>query len=266
MLKEIHEQPEVLSQMLKLRVKGVGRSSTQIRLEGLGLSEAKLKKIKQITIVACGTAYHAGLVGKYIIEKLAGVPVTVDVSSEFRYRNPIVDKKTLVIAISQSGETADTLAAVKEAKRKGARILSICNVIESSIARESHHIIYTHAGPEIGVASTKAFTTQLTALYLLAIHLGIQLGKVKNDLAKELIQELVKLPKKIEIILSHEPEIEAIAKRYLHFRDFLYLGRGINYPVALEGALKLKEISYIHAEGYPAGEMKHGPIALIDEN
>ncbi|MEK7803101.1 MAG: isomerizing glutamine--fructose-6-phosphate transaminase, partial [Deltaproteobacteria bacterium] len=186
--------------------------------------------------------------------------------SEFRYRNPLADKKTLVMAISQSGETADTLAALKEAKRKGARVISICNVIESNIARESNDVLYTHAGPEIGVASTKAFTTQLVAIYLLAIDLGIKLGRVEISSAKELLQELVRLPKKIEAILSSEAKIESIAKRYFHFRDFLYLGRGINYPVALEGALKLKEISYIHAEGYPAGEMKHGPIALIDED
>jgi len=263
MLKEIFEQSRAVTDTFRGRI---SEETGNIILDGFTLSEKDLKAIERIYLVACGTSWHAATVGKFLLEEFCRIPAEVDLGSEFRYRNPLVDKKTLVIAISQSGETADTLAAIKEAKRKGAKILSICNVIESSIARESHHIIYTHAGPEIGVASTKAFTTQLTALYLLAIHLGIQLGKVKNDLAKELIQELVKLPKKIEIILSHEPEIEAIAKRYLHFRDFLYLGRGINYPVALEGALKLKEISYIHAEGYPAGEMKHGPIALIDED
>jgi len=263
MLKEIFEQSRAVTDTFRGRI---SEETGNIILDGFTLSEKDLKAIERIYLVACGTSWHAATVGKFLLEEFCRIPTEVDLGSEFRYRNPLVDKKTLVIAISQSGETADTLAAIKEAKRKGAKILSICNVIESSIARESHHIIYTHAGPEIGVASTKAFTTQLTALYLLAIHLGIQLGKVKNDLAKELIQELVKLPKKIEIILSHEPEIEAIAKRYLHFRSFLYLGRGINYPVALEGALKLKEISYIHAEGYPAGEMKHGPIALIDED
>ena len=263
MLKEIFEQSRAVTDTFRGRI---SEETGNIILDGFTLSEKDLKAIERIYLVACGTSWHAATVGKFLLEEFCRIPAEVDLGSEFRYRNPLVDKKTLVIAISQSGETADTLAAIKEAKRKGAKILSICNVIESSIARESHHIIYTHAGPEIGVASTKAFTTQLTALYLLAIHLGIQLGKVKNDLAKELIQELVKLPKKIEIILSHEPEIEAIAKRYLHFRSFLYLGRGINYPVALEGALKLKEISYIHAEGYPAGEMKHGPIALIDED
>ena len=263
MLKEIFEQSRAVIDTFRGRI---SEETGNIILDGFTLSEKDLKAIERIYLVACGTSWHAATVGKFLLEEFCRIPAEVDLGSEFRYRNPLVDKKTLVIAISQSGETAGTLAAIKEAKRKGARILSICNVIESSIARESHHIIYTHAGPEIGVASTKAFTTQLTALYLLAIHLGIQLGKVKNDLAKDLIQELVKLPKKIEIILSHEPEIEAIAKRYLHFRSFLYLGRGINYPVALEGALKLKEISYIHAEGYPAGEMKHGPIALIDED
>jgi glucosamine--fructose-6-phosphate aminotransferase (isomerizing) len=263
MLKEIFEQSRAVTDTFRGRI---SEETGSIILDDFTLSEKDLKTIEKIYLVACGTSWHAATVGKFLLEEFCRIPAEVDLGSEFRYRNPLVDKKTLVIAISQSGETADTLAAIKEAKRKGARILSICNVIESSIARESHHIIYTHAGPEIGVASTKAFTTQLTVLYLLAIHLGIQSGKIKNDLAKELIQELVKLPKKIEIILSHEPEIEAIAKRYLHFRDFLYLGRGINYPVALEGALKLKEISYIHAEGYPAGEMKHGPIALIDED
>ena len=250
MLKEIFEQSRAVTDTFRGRI---SEETGNIILDGFTLSEKDLKAIERIYLVACGTSWHAATVGKFLLEEFCRIPAEVDLGSEFRYRNPLVDKKTLVIAISQSGETADTLAAIKEAKRKGAKILSICNVIESSIARESHHIIYTHAGPEIGVASTKAFTTQLTALYLLAIHLGIQLGKVKNDLAKDLIQELVKLPKKIEIILSHEPEIETIAKRYLHFRDFLYLGRGINYPVALEGALKLKEISYIHAEGYPAG-------------
>ncbi len=263
MLKEIFEQPRAVTDTFRGRI---SEETGNIILDGFTLTEKDLKAVERIYLVACGTSWHAALVGKFLIEEFCKIPSEVDLASEFRYRNPLADKKTLVIAISQSGETADTLAAVKEAKRKGARVISICNVIESSIARESHSVIYTHAGPEIGVASTKAFTTQLTALYLLALNIGIKLGNIKGDMAKELIQELVRLPKKIETVLSGEPKIEAIARKYFHFRDFLYLGRGINYPVALEGALKLKEISYIHAEGYTAGEMKHGPIALIDEN
>ncbi|MBI5874493.1 MAG: glutamine--fructose-6-phosphate transaminase (isomerizing) [Deltaproteobacteria bacterium] len=263
MLKEIFEQPRAVADTFRGRI---SEEAGNIILDGFELTEKDLKAIERIYLIACGTSWHASLVGKFLIEEFTRIPSEVDLGSEFRYRNPLADKKTLVVAVSQSGETLDTMAAIKEAKRKGARVISICNVIESSIARESNNVIYTHAGPEIGVASTKAFTTQLTALYLLALNLGIKLGSIKADMARDLIQELVRLSKKIETILSHEPEIEAIAKRYFHFRDFLYLGRGINYPVALEGALKLKEISYIHAEGYPAGEMKHGPIALIDED
>lgn len=263
MLKEIFEQSRTVIDTFRGRIsEGTGN----VILDDFKIEEKDLKAVERIYIIACGTSWHAGLVGKFLIEEFCRIPTEVDIGSEFRYRNPLADKKTLVIAISQSGETADTIAAIKEAKRKGARVISICNVIESSIARESGNVIYTHAGPEIGVASTKAFTTQLTALYLLALHLGIKLGNIKPDMAKKLIHELVKIPKKIDAILMDEPKIEAIAKRYFHLRDFLYLGRGINYPVALEGALKLKEISYIHAEGYPAGEMKHGPIALIDED
>ncbi|MBI3752715.1 MAG: glutamine--fructose-6-phosphate transaminase (isomerizing) [Deltaproteobacteria bacterium] len=263
MLKEIFEQARAVTDTFRGRI---SEDTGNIMLDGFELADKDLKAIERIYLIACGTSWHASLVGKFLIEEFTRTPTEVDLGSEFRYRNPLADKTTLVVAVSQSGETLDTMAAIKEAKRKGAKVISICNVIESSIARESNNVIYTHAGPEIGVASTKAFTTQLTALYLLALNLGIKLGGIKADMAKELIQELVRLPKKIETILSHEPEIEAIAKKYFHFRDFLYLGRGINYPVALEGALKLKEISYIHAEGYPAGEMKHGPIALIDED
>jgi len=263
MLKEIFEQARAVTDTFRGRI---SEETGNIIFDDFKIAEKDLKAIEKIYIIACGTSWHAGLVGKFLIEEFCRIPTEVDLGSEFRYRNPLADKKTLVIAVSQSGETLDTLAAVKEAKRKGSKIVSICNVIESSIARESDNVIYTHAGPEIGVASTKAFTTQLAALYLLSINIAIKLGSVTRETAKELIQELVRLPKKIETALSDEPKIEAIAKRYFHFRDFLYLGRGINYPVALEGALKLKEISYIHAEGYPAGEMKHGPIALIDED
>ena len=263
MLKEIFEQSRAVTETFRGRI---SEETGNVILDDFKISDKDLKAVERIYLIACGTSWHAGLVGKFLIEEFCRIPSEVDLGSEFRYRNPLADKNTLVIAISQSGETADTIAAVKEAKRKGAKVISICNVVESSIARESHSVIYTHAGPEIGVASTKAFTTQLTALYLLALSLGIKLSKIKGAMTKEYIQELVRLPKKIETILSHEPKIEAIAKRYFHFRDFLYLARGINYPVALEGALKLKEISYIHAEGYTAGEMKHGPIALIDEN
>ena len=263
MLKEIFEQSRAVTDTFRGRI---SEETGNVILDDFKMEEKDLKAVERIYIIACGTSWHAGLVGKFLLEEFCRIPTEVDLGSEFRYRNPLADKKTLVIAISQSGETLDTMAAIKEAKRKGARVISICNVIESSIARESGNVIYTHAGPEIGVASTKAFTTQLTALYLLALHLGIKLGNIKLDMAKELIHELVKIPKKIDAILMDEPKIEAIAKRYFNFRDFLYLGRGINYPVALEGALKLKEISYIHAEGYPAGEMKHGPIALIDED
>ncbi|MBI5893689.1 MAG: glutamine--fructose-6-phosphate transaminase (isomerizing) [Deltaproteobacteria bacterium] len=263
MLKEIFEQPSAVTDTFRARV---SKETGDILLDGFKITKNELNKIERIYIAACGTSWHAGLVGKFLIEEFCRIRTEVDLGSEFRYRNPIIDKNSLVIGVSQSGETADTLAALREAKKKGAKIISICNVMESSIARESDSVIYTHAGPEIGVASTKAFTTQLTAFYLLAIFLGRRLGSISKDRAKEMVQELVILPHKIEKLLALESKVEAIAKKYFHFRDFLYLGRGINYPVALEGALKLKEISYIHAEGYPAGEMKHGPIALIDED
>jgi glucosamine--fructose-6-phosphate aminotransferase (isomerizing) len=260
MLKEIFEQPRAITDTFRGRIL---EEAGDVIIEDFKVNE---EDIKRIYIIACGTSWHAGLVGKFLLEELSGIPTEVDIGSEFRYRNPLVDKSSLVIAISQSGETADTLAGVKEARKKGSRVVSICNVVGSSLARESDCTVYTHAGPEIGVASTKAFTTQLTALFLIAILMGKRTGQVSSAMGCELIQELVKLPKKIEGILANEPAINAIARKYFHFRDFLYLGRGINYPIALEGALKLKEISYIHAEGYPAGEMKHGPIALIDED
>jgi glucosamine--fructose-6-phosphate aminotransferase (isomerizing) len=215
--------------------------------------------------VACGTSWHAALVGKFYIEGYCRIPVEVDIASEFRYRNPVIDDSTLVMVISQSGETADTLAALREAKSRGAMNLAVCNVVDSSIARESAGVIYTHAGPEIGVASTKAFVTQLTALYLFAIRLGRANCSIDLAAGQRMITALKKAPTLLEEVLKLNGSTERIAKKYMNARDFLYLGRGRNFPIALEGALKLKEISYIHAEGYPAGEMKHGPIALIDE-
>lgn len=260
MLKEMHEQPQVLRQMFQARIKG-----NQVVLDGINLNDKQLKAVNKIIIVACGTAYHAGLVGKYLIENLSRVPVSIDVSSEFRYRDPIVDKKTLVVAISQSGETADTLAAIREAKSKGAKIISVCNVVGSSLTRESHGVLYTHAGPEIGVASTKAYTAQLGMLYLLALKLGIIRRKHSSEDLVKIIKDLKQIPLLYEKILKNKNEVAQIAKENSHFGCFLFLGRNINFPTALEGALKLKEISYIPAEGYAAGEMKHGPIALIDE-
>ncbi|MGB6718977.1 MAG: glutamine--fructose-6-phosphate transaminase (isomerizing), partial [Candidatus Acidiferrales bacterium] len=224
------------------------------------------RDFQNIRIVACGTSWHAGLAGKFMIERLAQVPVEVDYGSEFRYRDPIVDHRTLVIVISQSGETADTIAAQREARQKGAKTLAICNVVGSMITREASGTILTHAGPEIGVASTKAFSGQLTALALLALHLGELRAGITPDAARALVQEMARIPHKMEWVLQRDDEYEALARQFFRHSDFLYLGRGIHYPIALEGALKLKEISYIHAEGYPAGEMKHGPNALIDEN
>jgi glucosamine--fructose-6-phosphate aminotransferase (isomerizing) len=230
------------------------------------LDDSALQAIDRICVVACGTSWHSGLVGKFLIEELCRLPVEVDIASEFRYRNPVVNDKTLLLLISQSGETADTLAALREGKRRGAKNVAICNVVDSSIARESNGVIYTHAGPEIGVASTKAFVTQLVALYLFAIRLGKARGTIDLARGQRLIADLVHSPSVIEEALKLDTEVEKIARSYMTARDFLYLGRGTSYPIALEGALKLKEISYIHAEGYPAGEMKHGPIALIDEH
>ncbi len=262
MLKEIFEQPRALIDTFRGRIAGEKGS---VFLEDCNLPAQELKQIEKIFIVACGTSWHAATVGKFMIEDLCRIPVEVDLGSEFRYRDPLLDKKTLLLLISQSGETADTLAALREGVKKKARIITICNAVGSSMVRGSDGVIYTHAGPEIGVASTKAFTTQLVALYLLALYLGKQRRRLTTDRVKSLIKDLVRLPRQIEKILADDAAIRAIAHQYMHYRDFLYLGRGINYPIALEGALKLKEISYIHAEGYPAGEMKHGPIALIDE-
>lgn len=260
MLKEIYEQPEVVAQILKLRLRG-----NKVCLDGLGFNDRQLKKIERVFIVACGTAYHAGLLGKYLIEKFAHVHVAVEAASEFRYRQQLVDKKTLIVAISQSGETADTLAAVRECRTKGAKVIAICNVVGSSLVRESDGVLYTHAGPEIGVASTKAYTAQLTMLYLLALKLGSVHGMLPAGQQKSLVRELKKVPEHFREILKSKVQIAKIAKPYSRFGCFLFLGRNINFPSALEGALKLKEISYIPAEGYAAGEMKHGPIALIDE-
>jgi glucosamine--fructose-6-phosphate aminotransferase (isomerizing) len=263
MLKEINEQPWAVRETV------LGRTSLEsgrVFLEEMKIDAASLASINRVLILACGTSWHSALVGKFLIEELAHVPVEVDYGSEYRYRHPLVDAHTLAIAITQSGETADTLGALREAKRRGARSLAICNVVGSMATREADGTVYTHAGPEIGVASTKAFTTQLIALHLFAIHLGQVRGTLKPDVAKTLIAELDRLPRHIEDTLKVDSAIEALASETHQHSDFLYLGRGINYPIALEGALKLKEVSYIHAEGYPAGEMKHGPIALIDED
>jgi glucosamine--fructose-6-phosphate aminotransferase (isomerizing) len=262
MLKEIFEQPQSLRNTLRGRLLADEGTS---RLGGLNMSPAELRAITRVVITACGTSWHAGMIGEYLIEELARIPVEVEYASEFRYRNPILEPGTVVIAVSQSGETADTLAAMREAKRRGARVLGVCNVVGSTIARESGGGVYIHAGPEIGVASTKAFTSQVAALALLTLYLG-RLGELSPELGAELTRELASIPDKIERILAGADKVKAIARAYARHNNFLYLGRGYNFPVALEGALKLKEISYIHAEGYPAAEMKHGPIALIDEN
>ena len=261
MLKEIHEQPRAITETLNGRIKN-GNINLK---EELNLSDKELLDVKRIIIVACGTSWHAGLTGEFMLEELAKLPVEVEYASEFRYRHPIIEEGTLVMAISQSGETADTLAALREAKKQGAKILSICNVKGSSIARESDIVLYTHAGPEIGVASTKAFTTQLTILYLLTLYLSGIRKTLTEEKIKDLVAHLRKLPLQLEAVLNNDNEVKKLAELFYEKKNALYLGRGVNYPIALEGALKLKEISYIHAEGYPAAEMKHGPIALIDK-
>jgi len=263
MLKEIHEQPQAVLDTFRGRV---FLEQDEVVLPELGLTPADIEGLQKITLVACGTSWHAALVGKFMIEDLARIPVEVDIGSEYRYRNPILDRRSLLVAVSQSGETADTLAAVKEAKGKGAKVVSICNVVGSTMARESHGVLYTHAGPEIGVAATKTFTAQLTAFYLMALNLAISRKALSPSRVTQLLGELQHLPRWIEEAVAQDSAILELARRFFKHRDFLFLGRGINYPIALEGALKLKELSYIHAEGYPAGEMKHGPIALIDEN
>jgi glucosamine--fructose-6-phosphate aminotransferase (isomerizing) len=259
MLKEIHEQPRAVADTLVGRVDLEG---DDVRLDGVELDVANLKRV---VFVACGTSFHASIVGEFMIEALARLPVEVDLASEFRYRDPLVGKGDLVIAVSQSGETLDTMEAVREAKSKGATVLAISNVVESSIPRLADHAFYTHAGPEIGVASTKAFTTQLVAIALIAIYLGRRTGALSRERARVLLGELVQLPQKMRDVVEGSAQLQVLARRYGQAHGFLFLGRGAQYPIALEGALKLKEISYIHAEGYAAGEMKHGPIALIDD-
>ncbi|MCE5194135.1 MAG: glutamine--fructose-6-phosphate transaminase (isomerizing) [Nitrospiraceae bacterium] len=262
MLKEIFEQPRAIGDTLRGRFYP---ESGEVNMEEFGLKKDELLKIEKVFIVACGTSWHSALVGKYMIEELARVPVEVDIASEFRYRNPIAGKESLLIAITQSGETADTLAAQREAKKLDCKVLSICNVVGSTSSREADAVFYTHSGPEIGVASTKAFTTQILGLYLFAVGFARAKKAIDKNTAAALLKDLLFLPGMAEKVLESDPEIKKISKDLFKAKDFLYLGRGINYPIALEGALKLKEISYIHAEGYPAGEMKHGPIALIDE-
>jgi glucosamine--fructose-6-phosphate aminotransferase (isomerizing) len=262
MLKEINEQPAIIENLLRQRIQ---KDTNRIVFEEQDIPEERLKTIRNISIVACGTAYHAGLVGKYILESICAVPTAVEVSSEFRYRDLLIDKDTLVIAVSQSGETADTLAGIREARKRHSPILSICNVLGSTLTRESDGIIYTHAGPEIGVASTKAYTAQLIAFYIFAFYLAGIRGALSGERINKYLESLRKIPKLQEEILKGQSSIARLAYRHSHFGSFLFLGRNINYPSALEGALKLKEISYIPAEGYAAGEMKHGPIALIDE-
>ena len=262
MLKEIYEQPTAARDTILGRV---SLDRGQIFLEDLNISDETLRAVQKVSIIACGTSWHAGLVGKYLIEALAQVPVEVDYGSEYRYRNPIVASNELSIVITQSGETADTLAALREAKRKGAHSIAICNVVGSMATREAEGTVYTHAGPEIGVASTKAFTSQLVALQLLALYMAQVRGTLAATQIRSHIAELLQMPQIVERTIKASAPMEKVAERFYNRSDFLFLGRGINYPIALEGALKLKEISYIHAEGYPAGEMKHGPIALIDE-
>ena len=263
MLKEIYEQPRAVRDTTLGRV---SQETGRIFLDEMDITPQQFREFEQVKIIACGTSWHAALCGKFMIEKLARIPVEVDYGSEFRYRDPLLNERTLTVVISQSGETADTLAAQREAKQKGSRTLAICNVIGSMITREAAGSIYTHAGPEIGVASTKAFTCQLTALFILAMYLAQERGMIDESASRCLIQELLRIPAKLETVLSHDAHYEELARKLFRAGDFLFLGRGIHFPIALEGALKLKEISYIHAEGYPAGEMKHGPNALIDEN
>ncbi len=262
MLKEIYEQPRAVRDTVQGRV---SLDTGRVYLDPMDISTEDFQAVTSVKIAACGTSWHAGLAGKYMIEQLARVPVEVDYASEFRYRDPVLTENDLLIVISQSGETADTIAAMREARAAGCKILAVCNVQGSMITREADGTILTHAGPEIGVASTKAFTAQMVALYLFAMYLGEVRGKIDEGRAKKLAQDLAELPLKIEQLLNDADSIEELSKEFFRVQDFLYLGRGINFPVALEGALKLKEISYIHAEGYPAGEMKHGPNALIDE-
>jgi glucosamine--fructose-6-phosphate aminotransferase (isomerizing) len=263
MQKEIFEQPRAVVDTIGTRVV---EEHCDIDLDGINISTETADRISRIHLVACGTAYYSCMVGKLLYEQIAEIPTEVDLASEFRYRRPALDDGCVLVPVSQSGETADTLAALREGKQRGAHVISICNTRESTISRESDDVLYTHAGPEIGVASTKAFTTQIVAHYLLALKLGIGRGTLDREQARERLQDLLRLPRLIESTLELDGEIRQIAQKYFHSTNFLFLGRGLMYPIALEGALKLKEISYIHAEGYAAGEMKHGPIALIDED
>ena len=260
MLKEIFEQPRAISDTLLGRVK---EERGEVEFEELKLPP--MNKVKRIWMIACGTSYHACLIGKHMFEENLRIPVDVDIASEFRYRNPIMGQNDMLVLVSQSGETADTIAVMKEAKKRGIFTLAICNVLGSTLARDSDGVIFTHAGPEIGVASTKAFTTQISVLFLLMLYLGKKLGVMDQEALRQKINEIRRIPHKVQLALEQAENMEDFARKYMHYKNFLYLGRGISYPVALEGALKLKEISYIHAEAYAAGEMKHGPIALIDE-
>jgi glucosamine--fructose-6-phosphate aminotransferase (isomerizing) len=261
MIKEIHEQPNAIKDTLRGRIV----NDSEIVLDDVKITKEDLEKIDKIFIVACGTAYHAGVVGKYVIENLARIPVEVDVASEFRYRNPLVNERTLTIVISQSGETADTIAALKEAKKKGSRVIAITNVVGSSVSREADDVLYTWAGPEIAVASTKAYTTQLVALYLIAMDLAIKKGTITKTKVMELCTELKKLPEKVQYLLDNKETIQKFAYEHYNAKDVFYIGRGLDYAVAMEGSLKLKEISYIHSEAYPAGELKHGTLALVED-
>ncbi|MBI5026098.1 MAG: glutamine--fructose-6-phosphate transaminase (isomerizing) [Nitrospirae bacterium] len=263
MLKEIYEQPRAVADTVRGRF---SIEDAEVNLDEFSMRTEDLQKLDRVFFVACGTSWHAALIGRYMLEGIARMPSEVDIASEFRYREPILSDRSLVVVITQSGETADTIAAQREAKRLGAKVLSICNVVGSTSAREADYCFYTHSGPEIGVASTKAFVSQLVGLYLFAIAVAKAKGMFTKEMAKALLTELLELPEKAEKALALDDSVAKIAREFFKVKDFLYLGRGINYPVALEGALKLKEISYIHAEGYPAGEMKHGPIALIDDS
>jgi len=263
MLKEIFEQPQGLRDTIEPRV---SLKDGTVRLEDVRIGEDELKALRRINIVASGTSRHAGMAGQYMIQDLVNVPVDVDYASEFEYRNPLIGRGELTIVITQSGETADTTAAQREARAKGSRTIAISNVVDSTIAREADGVIYTHAGPEISIASTKAFTAQMAVLFLFALYLGQVRGKLSKDQVRRYISELLELPKKVETVLESAPECEGLADKYHKVEDFLFLGRASHYPVAMDGALKLKEVSYVHAEGYPTGEVKHGPNALIDEN
>jgi glucosamine--fructose-6-phosphate aminotransferase (isomerizing) len=263
MLKELYEQPRAITDTFRGRI---SPETGDCFLPDLNLTAEELAGRDRIVLVACGTSYHAALVGRQLIERLARVPADVEIASEFRYRDPVVGPDTLVIAVSQSGETADTLGAVKAAKARGAPVVAVCNVVGSALARETHGVVHTHAGPEIGVASTKTFTATLTALYLVALHLGRARGAVSPTEGTQHLQALLELPRLVEAALGLDEAVTELARHLFERRDFLYLGRGLHFPIALEGALKLKELSYIHAEGYPGGEMKHGPIALVDEH